>query len=104
MKEAYKRIEKIAPKDVASPELLALKASEELGELAAALFHDLGYKKTNKTKKEIKENILEEGVDNLVCVLGVLQKKGFEYKDIVKKLHKKLDKWEKIVDTRKINT
>jgi NTP pyrophosphatase (non-canonical NTP hydrolase) len=100
MKNIYKRIEKVAHKDIGSPEILALKAVEELGELAASLFHEIGYKQTNKSKEAIRENQLEEAVDVMVCMLGVLKKKGFTYDEIKTQFGKKIGKWETIAENR----
>ncbi|GAH12987.1 unnamed protein product [marine sediment metagenome] len=100
MKKVYKRIKKVIHKDVGSPEILTLKAVEELGELAASLFHEIGYKQTNKPKKDIRENQLEETVDVILCMLGVLEKKGFTYDQIIKQLNKKIGKWENIAENR----
>lgn len=100
MKKIYKRIQKVANKDVGTPEILALKAVEELGELAASLFHEIGYKQTNKPKKDIRENQLEEAVDVIACMFGVLEKKGFTWKEITNQLEKKVGKWENIVENR----
>ena len=100
MKNIYKRIEKVAHKDVGSAEILALKAVEELGELAASLFHEIGYKQTNKPKKNIRENQLEEAVDVMICMLGILKKKGFTWKEIANQFDKKIDKWENVVENR----
>ena len=100
MKKEFKRIEKVAKKDVGSAQILALKAVEELGELAASLFHEIGYKQTNKSKKDIRNNQLEEAVDVIICMFGVLKKKEFTWEEIKDQLNKKIDKWENVVENR----
>ncbi len=100
MKEIYEKIQKLSKRDVADAKGLTLKSMEELGELVQALLHENGYKPNNKSKKAIKENQLEELCDVIVCMLGVADKLGFTYKQIVSMLEKKSDKWEKVLEKR----
>jgi hypothetical protein len=102
MKEIYEKISEIAAKDSGSTEILALKAVEELGELVVSLFHEIGYKRTDKNEEDVRDNQLEEGVDVIVCMIAILAKKGFTYKQIKKKAIKKTDKWNNIVQKRNI--
>lgn len=101
-KKLIARIKEISVNDNATAEELALKGTEELGELAAALFKHSGYKGSTETKKEIEENIVEESIDLIICALGVLEKKNLLNKEFVDKMfNKKLNKWEKVLEKRK---
>lgn len=100
MKDIYKKIQSLSERDVADAKGLTLKAMEELGELVAALLHENGYKPTNKSAKAIRDNQLEELCDVIICMMGVADKKGFTYKQIVNELNKKSDKWEAVLEKR----
>jgi phosphoribosyl-ATP pyrophosphohydrolase len=99
-KEVYEFVQKLSEKDVADADGLTLKSMEELGELVAALLHEKGYKPNNKSKDDIRENQLEEACDVIICMLGVLDKKKFTYKQIIKMLERKTKKWEKVLEKR----
>jgi len=101
MKDIYKKIKSLSDRDVADAEGLTLKAMEELGELVQALLHENGYKANEKTPEAIRENQLEEGCDVIICIMGVLVKKGFTYQQILDMLNKKTDKWENVLENRK---
>jgi len=100
MKEIYKKIQKLSKRDVADAKGLTLKSMEELGELVQALLHENGYKPNNKSLKDIKDNQLEELVDVIICMFGVADKLGFTYKEIIKVMGLKTDKWEKVLEKR----
>jgi len=104
MIEIYKKIKTISEHDVADANGITLKAMEELGELVAALLHENGYKSTNKSPKDIRDNQLEEACDVIICMLGVLQKKKFTYKQIIEMLEKKSNKWEAVLEKRMWNS
>lgn len=98
MKKIWTRIGEVNKIDNATSERLVLKAVEELGEYAETLHWESGYKKTDKSKKEIKEDQLQEGVDVIICILASLDKQGNSYKDIKKMFNKKITKWAKKYD------
>jgi len=100
MKKIYKKIQSLSQRDVADAKGLTLKSMEELGELVQALLHENGYKQTTKSKKDIKENQLEEACDVIICMFGVLDKLGFSYKEITNMLEKKADKWNNVLEQR----
>jgi NTP pyrophosphatase (non-canonical NTP hydrolase) len=95
MKKIWKRICEVNKIDNATPERLTLKAVEELGEYAETIHWETGYKKTSKSKKEIKDDQLQEGVDVIICILASLDKQGNSYSDIKKMFDKKITKWAK---------
>lgn len=103
MKKIYTKIQSLSERDVADAKGLTLKAMEELGELVAALLHENGYKPTDKSAKDIRENQLEEACDVIICMFGVLEKKKFDYVEIKEMLNKKSDKWEKVLEKREWN-
>lgn len=92
MKKIYKKIQSLSKQD------------EELGELVQALLHENGYKPNNKSLADIKENQLEEACDVIICMFGVLDKLGFSYKQITAMLNKKSNKWEKVLEQRKMKS
>ena len=93
MKKLFEIIKLYSQNDVSNAEDYTLKSMEELGELVRALFHENGYKPTNKSIEDIKENQLEEACDVIICMFGVLNKLGFSYDETIKMLNKKSDKW-----------
>lgn len=101
-KKLIERIRGVIADDNATAKELALKATEELGELAAALFKHSGYKGSDETNEEIEKNIVEESVDIIICALAVLERKNLLNKEIVDKMfNKKINKWEKVLKKRK---
>ena len=104
MKDIYKKIQSVSKRDVADAKGLTLKSMEELGELVQALLHENGYKPNNKSLKDIKENQLEELSDVIICMLGVADKLGFSYKQILNMLELKTNKWEKVLQKREWNS
>lgn len=98
--EVYKFIKKLANKDGADAEKLTLKAMEELGELSTALLQESGYKSTKKSKKLVKLNQLEEACDVIICMMGIIEKKGWSHEQIINMLGMKSKKWEKTLEKR----
>ena len=74
-----------------------IKLQEEAGEFAAAYLMHIGSKGTNKTKEEVKDNLLEEGCDVCLVALSIVMRHGFTVEEISEKLHLKMDKWDKQV-------
>ena len=76
-----------------------VKLQEEVGEFAASYLEEDGFKigKTKKTPEELRNHILEEGVDAIIMVLDILANKGFTIEEIESKLGIKLDVWEKVL-------
>ncbi|MFW5847806.1 MAG: hypothetical protein ACOCVF_02720 [bacterium] len=102
MKKLIQRIKEVSENDEASAEQLALKGMEELGELAAGLFMDSGYKRTTLTEQEVKENILEEVIDVIICMLAILERKNLLNEEAVEEMfNKKIKKWNKSLKKRK---
>ncbi len=85
----------MAPRETKTIEQRFIKLNEEIGELAVALLHLRGLKNTDKTKKEIKENILEEICDSLNVLYSIASSHKFSQEQIVDMMNKKLDKWER---------
>jgi NTP pyrophosphatase (non-canonical NTP hydrolase) len=100
MKKIYLRIQELSHRDVADAKGLLVKSMEELGELAAALLNENGYKPTDKSPKDIRENQLEEACDVIICMLGILDKQNFTIDEIKEMMKKKADKWEKVLEKR----
>jgi NTP pyrophosphatase (non-canonical NTP hydrolase) len=100
MKKIYKKIQSLSNRDVADAKGLTLKAMEEMGELVQALLHENGYKPNNKSKKEIRYNQKEEIVDVMICMMGVADKLGFTYKELLEMFILKTDKWENVLEKR----
>ncbi len=70
-----------------------LKLTEENGELAAEIFKFKGLKKTNLTKSQIQENMMEEAIDCLIMGMDLVVHLGMTDKQIQLYLDKKIDKW-----------
>lgn len=93
MKQIYKDIKKLNEITGRNLSLIMMKTTEEFGELAQEVNKLYGLKKTKETQKDINQNILEEGVDTIQCVLSLLAENGHSYKDIKNMMLKKNDKW-----------
>ena len=102
MKEIFEKIQSLSERDVADAKGLTLKAMEELGELVQALLHEDGYKPNNKSLEEIRENQKEEACDVIICIFGVLDKLGFGWEETKNMMHFKTDKWERVLNERKL--
>lgn len=94
MKNAIKHIIAINKKETKSAMEVMVKLQEETGELAAEMLKYIG-KKGSKglNKKQIRMNILEEGCDTIITVVSVLEKFGFNDKDLSKMIIQKCQKW-----------
>lgn len=71
---------------------MALKASEELGELSQAILsyqkvHGCGYKELGL------EDVNEEACDVLIVVMAMISRAQISKEEMKTMLHKKLDKW-----------
>jgi len=93
MNKEFKKVQEVNLVDDASSERLIVKGLEEFGEFAQAINWLTGYKKTNKSKEEILDEIAEEGVDTIICVLAAMDKAGVEYDRIKKFFPIKIKKW-----------
>lgn len=76
-----------------------VKLTEEVGEFSAAFLEEDGFKiqKTSKTKEELREHVLEEGVDTIIMVLDIFANKGFSSEEITNMMEKKLISWENVL-------
>lgn len=94
MKNALKHIITVNKKETKTAMEVMVKVGEEYGELSAEMLKYIG-KKGSKglTKKQIKMNILEEGCDTIITLVSVLEKFGFNEKDISKMIIQKCAKW-----------
>ncbi len=71
----------------------ALKLNEEAGEVCAAVLKLSGYKSTDETPQEIKENLKEEAIDCLITSLDVINHLRMSEDEVVYILEQKLNKW-----------
>jgi len=78
-----------------------IKLNEEVGEIAVAILNFRGLKNTTQTKKEIKENILEEICDSLIVLISMASSHKFTENQIHKMIDKKLDKWKAKLGNKK---
>lgn len=92
--ETLLNVFKVSKKERKSLVLQMVKLGEETGELSAAVLMHLGKKGTRMSKSEITENVLEEACDCLLMILSILNKAGFNEKEINEMINKKLKKWE----------
>ncbi len=84
-----------ASKDSEKSELVtkALKLNEEVGELAAEVLKDCGYKKSSLNKREIRERIIEEGVDSLVMIIDILNSIDATDSEMIIAAENAVNKW-----------
>lgn len=75
------------------------KLGEEYGEFCAALLEEDGFKvsKVKKTKDELREHVLEEGIDTIIMTLDILRHQGFGWNEMSDMLEVKLDVWEQVL-------
>lgn len=92
--ETLLNVFKVSKKERKSLPLQLVKLAEEHGELAAAVLMHLGQKGTRMSKAEVTENVLEEACDCMLMILSILNKAGFNEKEINEMTIKKLKKWE----------
>ena len=69
------------------------KLQEELGELSAEVLKSIGFKNSDLTLDQIRENILLESVDCLIMSLDILSYQGFSRKEIVDMANSQIEKW-----------
>jgi NTP pyrophosphatase (non-canonical NTP hydrolase) len=94
------RILKLSPKETKNLEQRFIKLNEEIGELAVAVLQSQGLKGTSKTKRQIRDNIIEEICDSLNILYSIASWHKFTSKQINDKMHKKLNKWERQIKKR----
>lgn len=86
-------IRKLTEKDLKSKEQRALKLSEEVGELAAAILSE-----TNAPGCEYKtldrEDVLQEAADVMIMIHSIIVHYGFTKKEVSDKILEKCKKWE----------
>lgn len=89
-----KRILRLSHKELKTFDERFMKLNEEVGEIAVAILQSRKLKNTDKTKKEIRENILEEMCDASIVLYSMMSYHKFTPKQIDRMMHKKIDKWE----------
>lgn len=92
-KNLFNHLKRGAKIDTRSPEKLALKTTEELGEVVEALNWYLGDKATNKSKKEIQYALAEEISDVIICQIALAHKLGLDPDYLDEVFEKKHEKW-----------
>jgi hypothetical protein len=99
MDKLFKRIQDYSKLEIGAIEKRYVKLMEELGEWSAAYLEADGFKipKTPKTREELEDHVLEEGVDTMIMVIDILFKQGFYKHDILSKMSDKLDAWEQVL-------
>ena len=86
------QVQTLSAKDNVPRAYSALKLMEEAGELAAAF---LATHNTKNKSASADSNVLEEGVDVIMCALDVLFKHGYTQHSIQEMLNQKCDKWDR---------
>jgi len=74
---------------------IALKVTEETGELAQQVLILYGFKKTRQSKERTMKNLKSEAVDVLIATLDILNAVGATKKDIISLNEKAVTKWRK---------
>jgi hypothetical protein len=85
-------------KNVSSAQVYGLservvKLQEEVGELSAEVLKLRGFKKSDLSKDEIRNNILLETVDCLIMSMDILSHEKFQKKEIIEIADKQIEKW-----------
>jgi hypothetical protein len=70
-----------------------VKLQEEVGELSAEVLKLKGFKKSDLSKDEIRNNILLETVDCLIMSMDILSHEKFQKKEIIEIADKQIEKW-----------
>jgi hypothetical protein len=70
-----------------------VKLQEEVGELSAEVLKLRGFKKSDLSKDEIRNNILLETVDCLIMSMDILSHEKFQKKEIIEIADKQIEKW-----------
>jgi len=99
MKNHWLRILHLSKSETGDISKRFVKLTEEVGEFSASYLEEDGFKvsKSHKTPEELRDHILEEGIDTMIMVFDILAKKGFTIEEIENKLGVKLDAWEKVL-------
>lgn len=94
MKSAIQKIIEINKTELKTPIEVMVKIQEECGELAAEMLKFIGKKGSNgDSKRVIRNKILEEACDIIITSTSIIQKFGFQEKDMCKMIKKKCSKW-----------
>jgi NTP pyrophosphatase (non-canonical NTP hydrolase) len=97
-----RRLLSLAKRDNYSLDAMTLKHVEECGELAEAVNHVQG----RLPHKTMKEPLVGEVADNIICAVAVLQKAypNTSFDDLelllLEHLDKKSDKWDRVITNR----
>lgn len=100
MKSTITRIMKVTDNEPKPPAAMMLKLVEEVGELAEAVNHQLGY----LPNKKMKEPLMGEVADVIQCAIAVARRM---HPDLTlpqlctyleEQLNKKTDKWENVIE------
>ncbi len=92
--EIYARAQQCSEGDIADNSRMLVYIVEEVGEVALALAVEDGLK-----DRELKETTPEECCDLLNSTLGLIARYGWTADDILAYQSKKLQKWEKRIDS-----
>lgn len=93
MSEGFEIIREISKRDNKSIQRRLIKLMEEVGELATEINLLDGDFHKKRTKEELHNNIIEEGVDSLICAVDILVKQGATEEEIVSIIKRKCAKW-----------
>lgn len=95
LKKVLKKIEQIAPKDLAADNLsdMMMYALEEFGEVSECITTQKGFK-----NKNIKEDVTWECVDVIIAMLGVYFVAGGKSENLAGMIDTKSEKWKKRVE------
>ena len=109
MRKAYAQLTEILkkvddPQNIPMNMLLHLgKFNEELGEMAQSINKLTGRKnKKGESKKEILENIGEEAVDAIQCLMAIAINAGVDYETLKATMIKKNDKFDAGIEKEKV--
>jgi len=77
-----------------------LKLGEEYGELSAEFLKLSGYKRSDLSESQIRQNILLESTDCLIMILDIMSNMGFTKREIVEMAEKQVNKWLNNIDKK----
>lgn len=97
--ELTEKIIKLTGQDQKSLVEKALKTCEEAGELAGAVLSYTGAH-GNVYKGKVRDDVLKEAADVIICALSVVIQLGGELKELEEAIEIKAEKWARVLEIK----
>jgi len=89
----YSLVKSVSPLEKSDITKKGLKLNEEVGELSAEILKLVNYKYHNDTEQEVRDNLLQEGVDSLIMIFDILTSQNYSKEEVVSVSEQKIEKW-----------